>query len=163
MTEARGSPGSWSNLAGRIDGTTHVLPVRVYYEDTDFSGAVYHASYLRFCERGRSDFLRLIGVGHRELQDGRFGGRRLGFVARRLVADFLRPAAIDDLLEVRTRFVRAAGARFELVQEVTHEGAPVFRQEITIALVDGAGRPSRIPSDLAGLVASYVESAGREP
>jgi acyl-CoA thioester hydrolase len=136
------------------------LPVRVYYEDTDFSGAVYHANHLRFCERGRSDFLRLIGIGHRELQAGRFGRRSLGFVARRLVADYLRPAAIDDLLEVRTRFLRVAGARFELVQEVVRGDEPVFRQEITIALVDGAGRPARIPADLAALVAPYVDGGG---
>jgi acyl-CoA thioester hydrolase len=161
MPEARDTPGPWPELAGRLDGTIHVLPIRVYYEDTDFSGAVYHAGFLRFCERGRSDFLRLIGIGHRELQAGRFGGRGLGFVVRRLVADYLRPAGIDDLLEVRTRFVRAAGARFELVQQVTCEGVPVFRQEITIALVDGASRPVRIPPDLARLVASYVEDGGQ--
>lgn len=147
-------------LAGRLDGTLHVLPVRVYYEDTDFSGAVYHASYLRFCERGRSDFLRLIGIGQRELQAGRFGGRGLGFVVRRLVADFLRPAAIDDLLEVRTAFVRAAGARFDLVQEVTRDRTVVFRQEVTVALVDGTGRAVRAPGDLAEMVAEYVGTPG---
>jgi acyl-CoA thioester hydrolase len=157
MTEGKGASGSWPDLAGRIDGMAHVLPVRVYYEDTDFSGAVYHAGYLRFCERGRSDFLRLIGVGHRDLQAGAFGGRSLGFVVRRLVADYLRPAAIDDLLEVRTRFVAAGGARFELAQDVSRDAVMVFRQAITIALVDREGRPARIPADLAGRVASYVE------
>lgn len=160
MPEARDARGCWPDLAGRLDGSTHVLPVRVYYEDTDFSGAVYHAGYLRFCERGRSDFLRLIGIGHRQLQAGAFGGRSLGFVARRLVADYLKPAAIDDLLEVRTRFLRVAGARFVLAQEVVRDGQAIFRQEITVALVDDAGRPARIPPDLAGLVATYVEVGG---
>ena len=60
---------AWPDLAGRMNGKTHVLPVRVYYEDTDFSGVVYHANYLRYCERGRSDFLRLIGVSHSELHN----------------------------------------------------------------------------------------------
>ncbi|HUF44981.1 MAG TPA: 4-hydroxybenzoyl-CoA thioesterase, partial [Aestuariivirgaceae bacterium] len=58
----------WRELAGRIEGKVHILPVRVYYEDTDFSGLVYHANYLKFCERGRSDCLRLLGVHHHELQ-----------------------------------------------------------------------------------------------
>ena len=57
----------WPDIAGRIEGSVHLLPIRVYYEDTDFSGFVYHANYLKFCERGRSDFLRLIGIHHHEL------------------------------------------------------------------------------------------------
>ena len=68
----------------------HVLPIRVYYEDTDFSGAVYHANYLKFCERGRSDCLRLLGIHHHELQG------EANFVVRRMVCDFLKPATIDD-------------------------------------------------------------------
>src|SRR5688572_17964045 len=87
MAERR--PERWSELAGRIEGKKHVLPVRVYYEDTDFSGVVYHASYLRFCERGRSDCLRLLGIHHHELQAG-----GLSFVVRRMVCDFIGPALI---------------------------------------------------------------------
>ena len=76
--------------------------MRVYYEDTDFSGAVYHANYLKFCERGRSDCLRLLGIHHHEMHGTE--RRRMGFVVRRMDCDFLRPARIDDVLEVETRF-----------------------------------------------------------
>ncbi len=100
----------WPDLAGRIEGKVHVLPIRVYYEDTDFSGAVYHANYLKFCERARSDCLRLLGIHHSELQG------TAGFVVRRMVCDFLKPALIDDLLEVETRFGEFGGARMELNQ-----------------------------------------------
>lgn len=144
------------DIAGCMVGRTHVLAIRVYYEDTDFSGAVYHANYLKFCERGRTDMLRLIGVSHRELMAGQIQGRSLGFVVRSLAADFLRPARIDDLLAVRTRFTGMGGARLELVQEVVRQAETAYRQEITVALVDAAGRPVRIPADLAARVAPYL-------
>src|SRR5687768_18530595 len=85
-------PEAWPDIAGRIVKGMHVLPVRVYYEDTDFSGAVYHANYLKFCERARSDALRLLGIRHGELEG------QLGFVVRHMTCDFLKPARIDDLL-----------------------------------------------------------------
>jgi acyl-CoA thioester hydrolase len=132
----------WPDLAGRIEGKMHVLPIRVYYEDTDFSGLVYHANYLRFCERGRSDCLRLLGIHHHELQQGRLA---LSFVVRRMVCDFLAPARIDDVLEVESRFVRVSGARMEIAQAVTRGGERLFRATVTAALVDGAGRPQRFP------------------
>ncbi len=132
----------WPDLAGRIEGKTHVLPVRVYYEDTDFSGLVYHANYLKFCERGRSDCLRLLGVHHHELLQGEFA---LGFVVRRMVCDFLAPARIDEVLEVESRFVRLSGARMEIEQTVTRDGQALFRAAVTAALVDASGRPKRFP------------------
>ncbi|GFO83204.1 MAG: hypothetical protein A49_28310 [Methyloceanibacter sp.] len=67
-------PRDWPDLAGRIEGDTHVLPVRVYFEDTDFTGLVYHANYLKFCERGRSDFIRNLGIDHRSLENPAEGG-----------------------------------------------------------------------------------------
>src|SRR5262245_17015052 len=73
----------WPDIAGRIENAVHVLPVRVYFEDTDFSGAVYHANYIKFCERGRTDCLRLLGIHHRELHEGESGGG-LVFVVRRM-------------------------------------------------------------------------------
>ena len=132
----------WPDLAGRIEGKTHVLPVRVYYEDTDFSGLVYHANYLKFCERGRSDCLRLLGVHHHELLQGELA---LGFVVRRMVCDFLAPARIDEVLEVESRFVRLTGARMEIAQTVTRHGEALFRAAVTAALVDAHGRPQRFP------------------
>ena len=132
----------WPDIAGRIEGKAHVLPVRVYYEDTDFSGLVYHANYLKFCERGRSDCLRLLGVHHHELQQG---GITLSFVVRRMVCDFLAPARIDEILEVESRFVRLSGARMEIAQSVTRDGESLFQAAVTAALVDAQGRPKRFP------------------
>lgn len=120
----------------------HVLPVRVYYEDTDFSGAVYHANYLKFCERARSDALRLLGIHHRELQG------KLGFAVRRIACDYLKPAAIDDMLLVETRFVEIGGARLEIDQRVRRDGETIFTAKVTVAVVDSHGRPRRIPDDM---------------
>jgi acyl-CoA thioester hydrolase len=130
----------WPDLAGRIENGTHILPVRVYYEDTDFSGLVYHANYLKFCERGRSDCLRLLGVHHHELQ-----ALSLSFVVRRMVCDFLGPARIDDILEIGSRFGGVSGPRLEIAQEVTRDGEILFRAAVTAALVDAGGKPRRLP------------------
>ena len=95
---------NWPDLAGRlIEGRRHVLPVRVYFEDTDFSGLVYHATYLRWCERGRSDFLRLMGNDHQALIAGAQGREPAAFVVRRMHLEYLKPARIDEVLEVTTR------------------------------------------------------------
>ena len=145
----------WPDLAGRIEGMAHVLPIRVYYEDTDFSGLVYHANYLKFCERGRSDCLRLLGVHHHELQHHEAGG--LGFVVRRMVCDFLAPARIDEVLEVKSRFVRLSGARMEIAQEVTRDREILFRAAVTAALVDAEGRPRRLPEPVAAALARLAE------
>ena len=99
---------AWTEIAGRRMGAVHVLPVRIYYEDTDAGGVVYHANYLKYCERARSDCLRLVGI-HQQQFDG------MGFVVRRMVCDFLIPARLDDLVEVETRFLETAGARLDVV------------------------------------------------
>lgn len=142
----------WPDLAGRITVKVHVLPIRVYYEDTDFSGAVYHANYLKFCERARSDCLRLMGTHHSELHG------MASFVVRRMVCDFLKPALIDDLLEVETRFVEFGGARMELSQSVKRSGETLFEAQVTVALVDGRGKPKRLPPEMAKAFLSLVES-----
>ena len=138
----------WPDIAGRIENGVHRLAVRVYYEDTDFSGAVYHANYLKFCERARSDFLRLAGIHHHELHWHESEGR-MGFVVRRMECDFLRPARIDDLLEVDSRFQHMAGARLELAQNVLRGAEELFRACVTVALVDAGGRPRRLPPAMA--------------
>ena len=143
-----------AEIAGRIDQSRHVLAVRVYYEDTDFSGAVYHANYLKFCERGRSDCLRLLGIHHREMHWHETEGR-MGFVVRRMLCDFLKPARIDDLLEVETRFREMGGARMELGQKVMRSGETLFSAEVTVVLVDAAGRPKRFPKAMAELLKTF--------
>jgi acyl-CoA thioester hydrolase len=136
--------GNDTAIAGRIVEGRHVLPVRVYYEDTDFSGIVYHANFLKFCERGRSDMLRVIGIAHREL--GRTG---LAFAVRRMNCDFLKPAIIDDLLDVVTRPAEIGGARLVLDQSVLRGDETLFTAEVTLALIDANGRPRRLPEALA--------------
>jgi acyl-CoA thioester hydrolase len=147
----------WPDLAGRVDSGRHVLPIRVYYEDTDFSGNVYHANYLKFCERGRSDCLRVLGIHHHELHWHQTQGG-MGFVVRRMVCEFLKPARIDDLLEVETRFVEMAGARMELDQKVRRGGDSLFKARVTVALVDAQGRPRKVPRDMAKAMALLPQS-----
>jgi acyl-CoA thioester hydrolase len=142
----------WPDLSGRIEGKVHILPIRVYYEDTGFSGAVYHANYLKFCERARSDCLRLLGIHHSELHG------TASFVVRRMVCDFVKPALIDNLLEVETRFVEFAGARMELIQAVMRAGEKLFEAQVTVALVDGRGKAKQLPPDMTITLVSRVES-----
>jgi len=120
--------------------------VRVYYEDTDFSGLVYHASYLRFMERGRSDMIRLMGVHHSLLAAD--DGPRLAFVVRRMEIDFLRPARIDDVLEVVTEPASSTAAAITLAQTVNRAGELLLRASVQIVLVDENGRPQRLASAL---------------
>src|SRR5882757_11152955 len=109
--------GDWPLISGRLEAGSHSLGVRVYYEDTDMSGLVYHASYLRFMERGRTDLLRLLGIGHTALGSGEHH-EPLFFAVRRMTIEFLKPAAIDDLLRVETRPQAIEGARGVLLQKV---------------------------------------------
>jgi acyl-CoA thioester hydrolase len=143
----------WPEISGRFEGKMHILPVRVYYEDTDFSGAVYHANYLKFCERARSDCLRLLGIHHSEMHG------KASFVVRRMVCDFLKPALIDNLVEVETRFVEFAGARMELTQTVMRSDEKLFAAQVTVALVDGQGKPKRLPPEMTKIFLSRDKSA----
>jgi acyl-CoA thioester hydrolase len=137
----------WPGISGRIEAGLHILPVRVYFEDTDFSGAVYHANYLKFCERGRSEWLRLIGIHHHALFE--VGG---AFVVRRMTCEFLKAAKIDDLLEVRTSCAEATGARLELEQRIYKGETLIFEANVTVALAGPDGRPRRFPPSLASLL-----------
>jgi acyl-CoA thioester hydrolase len=136
----------WPDLAGRIEGGRHILPVRVYFEDTDFSGLVYHASYLRWCERGRSDFLRLLGISHADLIAPGAGAKPAAFVVRRLEIDYLRPARIDDVLEVVTDCAEVAGAYILLAQEIRRADARLCKLSVKVVLVSQSGRPQRLPA-----------------
>jgi acyl-CoA thioester hydrolase len=123
---------------------SHLLPVRVYYEDTDFSGVVYHASYLRFMERGRTELIRSLGVEQRELFDG---DAALGFAVRRMTIDFVRPAVMDDMLTVETRSVAARGATMDVEQRILRGGEVLVTAQVLVACLTG-GRARRIPDGL---------------
>jgi acyl-CoA thioester hydrolase len=142
---------AWPGIAGRIRNGIHIMPIRIYYEDTDAGGVVYHARYVAFCERARSDCLRLLGIHQSTFEDA-------NFVVRRMVCDFLKPARLDDLLEVHTRFIEMGGARIELGQEVMLNGNTVFKADVTVALVDSRGRPKRLPETMADRFRRMPES-----
>lgn len=145
-------PPVWPDLSGRLvregESVRHVLPVRVYFEDTDAGGITYHASYIRWCERGRTDFLRLLGTDSRRMIDGSAGHEPAAFVVRRMACDFLRPSRMDDVLEVETRVRELGGASVTLLQTVTREGRPVFEAVVTVVLVAVSGKPLRLSTAL---------------
>ena len=137
-------------LAGWLTGTGHELVQRVYFEDTDFSGRVYHARYLHFMERGRSDYLRLLGVHHGEL-----AANGMVFAVRHMAIDFLRGAAIDDILTIRTAPSAVSGARILLDQSISRERELLVSASVTIVLVGANGRPMRLPPAIRGLFTGH--------
>lgn len=137
---------------------TYRLPVRVYYEDTDLGQVVYYANYLRFIERGRSEWLRAGGIDQLALmqQDG------IAFVARRVNADYLSPARYDDLLDVVSELRGIHGARIALAQRVERGGATLFAAEVDLVCVAVPSmRPVRVPA--AVRAALDAPAALREP
>jgi acyl-CoA thioester hydrolase len=145
----------WPDLAGRIEGETHFLPIRVYFEDTDFAGHVYHANYLKFCERGRSDFMRLLGIDHQSLAAPKAGEPRV-FVVRHIEIDYLKPARVDDVLEVVTGCARIGGASVSLSQEVRRGDAALARAKVTVALVSSSGKPQRVGALIRDALERFV-------
>lgn len=139
--------------AGRFDGQEHLLPVRVYYEDTDFTGLVYHANYVRYFERGRSDFLRLAGVGHAELLDQ---DEPLAFVVAELNLKYAKPARIDDALVVRTRYEAIKGPRLIIRQTVERDGEVLCRADVVAVCIHLDGRPRRPTKRLVELVGPWL-------
>lgn len=122
----------------------HTLPVRVYYEDTDFSGFVYHASYLRFMERGRTELLRGLAGDQSDLHRDAAG---LHFVVRRMVIDYAKPARMDDLLDIQTWTATMKGASMHLAQEVRRGDELLVKAEVVVACVRD-GRAIRLPDSL---------------
>lgn len=164
------TPEAWPDLAGRIvddaEGRRHVLPVRVYFEDTDAGGIAYHASFIRWCERGRTDFLRLLGTDARRLIDGSASLEPAAFVVRRMNCDWLRPARMDDVLLVETRVKELGGASVTLLQAVLRDGRAVFEAEVTVVLVAVSGKPLRLSSAIRGAFEgadeAHVLGAGKD-
>jgi acyl-CoA thioester hydrolase len=145
----------WPDLAGRIEGETHILPIRVYFEDTDFAGLVYHANFLKFIERGRTDFIRLLGIHHQELPNPEDGEPAV-FVVRRIEIDYLKPGRLDDMLEVITRCATIGGASLVLDQEVRRGESVLAEARVTVVLVSKAGKPQRIGHLVRGALERFV-------
>lgn len=151
-----------SPATGVIQGTEHLLPVRVYYEDTDFTGVVYHANYLRYFERGRSDFLRLRGISHTELRDR---PDPIAFVVRRMEIDFKTPARVDDALVIRTAYDRLDGPRIVVRQRIERPGDRmtelIASATVEVVCIRLDGRPIKPPANI--LQALRLEAARPAP
>jgi acyl-CoA thioester hydrolase len=149
-----------SGLDGEIRGGRHVMPVRVYYEDTDFSGIVYHASYLRFMERGRTNYLRLLGADHGALlAEAQAQVPGFGFVVRSMQIEFLKPARMDDVLAVVTAPQEVKGASIMLRQRVMRTDETLVEARVRVAFVSG-GRARPIPKALRTAMQADQDMAG---
>jgi acyl-CoA thioester hydrolase len=127
--------------SGRFEAGVHVLPLRVYYEDTDAAGIVYYANWLRFLERGRTELLRSLGQEHSALRDE----MGVNWVVRRCAIDYLRPARLDDCIEVTTRCGELRGASLEMIQEARRGAEVLVHAELLVACMGDRGRPVRLP------------------
>src|SRR5258708_5666033 len=137
-----------NSLDGAIKDGRHHMQVRVYYEDTDFSGIVYHANYLRFMERGRSNYLRLLGADQRALfAEAMSEAPGFAFVVRSMTLEFLKPARMDDLLDIVTKPLEVKGASITLAQEVRRGDTVLVRAKVRVAFIS-EGRVQPIPKAL---------------
>ncbi len=160
---------TWPDIAGRLievggdqrsfpggGRRHHILPVRVYFEDTDAGGIVYHGSFVRWCERGRTDFLRLIGTDARRLIDGSDSHEPAAFVVRRMNFDFAKPARMDEVLEIVTSVVELGGASIRLKQVVQRGGVRVCEADVTVVLVSVSGKPLRLSTAVRGAMGNFA-------
>jgi acyl-CoA thioester hydrolase len=143
-----------------IDGRHH-MQVRVFYEDTDFSQAVYHANYLRFMERGRTNFLRLLGTDQRALfAEANADGAGFAFVVRSMQIDFLKPAFMDNVLDIVTAPQEVRGASITLLQQCKRGDDLLVEARVRVAFVSG-GKAQRIPKALRAAMTGQPESGPR--
>lgn len=151
--DLRDSPSGW------FDGTCHVFPARVYYEDTDAAGIVYYANYLKFAERARTEMMRCLGTEHRSLM--RDAG--IAFAVRSCSAEYRAPARLDDSLVVRTRIRELRGASMRAEQIVARRDkdgreTALVELEIRLACMDGDLRPARLPAPVRASLGALVEN-----
>lgn len=132
---------------------THLFALRVYYEDTDLAGIVYHANYLKFIERARSEMVRAAGISQRAMKEA--GG--IVFAVRRMAVEFLAPARIEDALQVHTRIGRLSGARLDLEQEVRRGDILLFSARVQVVCLDAQGRATRIPADIRQKLTEFAQ------
>jgi len=138
---------------GHFDGKVHVLPIRVYYEDTDLSGVIYHANYLRFMERARTEFFRLAGVTKMADLESE---EPTAWAIREVRASYLRPARVDDALIVRTTLVAISGARIEAVQKIYAGDNLLMDGWIQACIITLKGQPRRLPQALRDLLTPFL-------
>jgi acyl-CoA thioester hydrolase len=139
--------------SGAFEGLEHVLPVRVYYEDTDFTGVVYHASYLRFFERGRTEFLRAAGVEHSALLSL---PEPCAFAVTRIDVQFHKAARVDDALDIRTQYRRGKGVRIMARQRAWRGEELIAEAEVEVVCIRLDGRPRRPPPELTARITPFL-------
>jgi acyl-CoA thioester hydrolase len=137
---------------GSFDGKTHILPVSVYYEDTDLSGVVYHANYLRYMERGRTEFFRAAGISRADLE----AEEPTAWAIRRIAVDYRRPARLDDQIAVRSVLTEVTGARIHVVQTVVCGDLLLVSARIEACMITLTGKPRRLPKNVQETLARYV-------
>lgn len=142
--------------SGAIDGGIHRLPARVYFEDTDIAGIMYHAKYLHFLERGRTEFLRVGGIDHGAAVNAGEGA----YAVTEMQIKWLRPAKLDDVLIIETRLLRVRAASCRIEQRITRAGEPLMEATLVAAFLDPAGRPRRQPRNW---MARFQELLAQEP
>tara|TARA_B100000315_G_scaffold259435_1_gene315495 strand:+ start:8111 stop:8566 length:456 start_codon:yes stop_codon:yes gene_type:complete len=140
-----------------LDGK-HRLPIRVYYEDTDSGGVVYYANYLNYAERARTEFLREIGSEHQDTKE-KYG---VGFVVRTCNAEYLKPAQLDDLLEVETEILAVRGASIQMRQSVTRANEALVIMEVKLACMNFDGGAARIPEGVRTAMADLIISKSED-
>jgi len=139
-------------LNGRIEGKTFIWPVRIYYEDTDLGGVVYHANYLRYMERARTEFFRAIGLAAAYPDDP----EPTFWALRKAALDYIRPAKFNDLLEVRTTVVALSGARLEADQAIWCSGIQLTAGHIQACIISLSGKPKRIPAAIRDKILPFL-------
>jgi len=138
---------------GRFEGKVHILPIRIYYEDTDLSGVVYHANYLRYMERGRSEFFRSAGI----VRLAQLGAPEpSAWTLRRVEVEYLKPARLDDLIEVHTRATLMTGARLSAEQNVFCKDLLLTRGRVEACVMTLGGKVRRIPPEMRDKLAPFV-------
>ena len=129
---------------GVFDGKTHILPISIYYEDTDLSGMVYHANYLRYMERGRTEFFRMAGISRARLEDE----EPTAWTLRRVGIEFLRPARLDDQIAVHSVLTEVSGARIKVLQRVKCGETLLVEGRIEACITTLTGKPRRLPKNV---------------
>lgn len=138
---------------GRFEGKVHILPIRIYYEDTDLSGIVYHANYLRYMERGRSEFFRAAGIARLAELDR---PEPTAWTLRKVELEYLKPARLDDLIAVHTAATSLTGARMTAEQNIFCKGVALTRARVEACIITLDAKVRRIPPETRSKIAPYV-------
>ena len=140
-----------SDMSPRVEGHTFIMPVRIYYEDTDAGGVVYYANYLKFAERARSEMLRYLGIENSALQNE----HAIAMVVRKVEAEYFQPARLDDVLDVHLTLDKVGGASMQGTQRIMRGGDELVRIKIKIGCMKLTGGPARLPKNVRNLLRTF--------